>query len=87
MNSDRSSDLSLKFENKFTTLGCKDIGIGKLEFVTNLTKMFVRYYQPNIMCFNKAFLKMSVFTFKKYLGKRWIGFRGGGISISVSQDL
>ena len=35
MNSDRSSDLSLKFENKFTTLGCKDIGIGKLEFVTN----------------------------------------------------
>jgi len=32
-------------------------------------------------------MSVCVFKFKKYLGKRWIGFRGGGISISVSQDL
>ena len=33
MNSDRSSNPSLKY-HRFTTSGCKDIGIGKFECVT-----------------------------------------------------
>ena len=33
MNSDRSSNLSLKY-HRFSSSGCKDIRIGKFEFVT-----------------------------------------------------
>ena len=42
MNSDISSNLSLKY-HRLTTSGCKDIGIGKFKFVTRTHFLLWKY--------------------------------------------
>ena len=58
MNSVRSDNLSLKYQS-FTTLGCKDVGVRKFEFVAKT--QFLRYLLqfPKQIIFKWGFLHKS----------------------------